>query len=106
MLTCKLHYVKCIPQVILCYYISQGGNKDDLLPLLLNWTQSYTPNSIHGSLVKLLCTFGNKCMSQYSRKALNEWIEFIDVNKFMQTDFTQLLSLYSVVDIVKSYLNN
>ena len=45
-------------------------------------------------------------MSQHSRKALNEWIEFIDVNKFMQTDFTQLLSLYSAVDIVKSYLNN
>ena len=45
-------------------------------------------------------------MSESSRKALKEWIEFIDINKFMQTDFIQLLSLYNIVDDVKSYLNS
>ena len=82
----------------------QGGSNDDLLILLLNWTQSYTPNNIHGGLIKLLSTFGNKCMSERSRKSLDEWINFIDSNKLVETDFTQLLSFYSVVDIVKNYL--
>ena len=45
-------------------------------------------------------------MSECSRRSLNEWIEFIDSNKFLETDFTQILSLYSVVDILKSYLKN
>ena len=43
-------------------------------------------------------------MSESSRKSLDEWINFIDSNKLMDTDFTQLLSFYSVVDTVKNYL--
>ena len=45
-------------------------------------------------------------MSECSRRSLNEWIEFIDSNKFIGTDFTQLLALYSVIDSLKSYLKS
>ena len=74
------------------------------MPLLLTWTQSYTPNSIHGILVKLLSAFGIDCMFEHTKKSLIDWIEFVDSNRLMQTDFEQILSFYKVVDTLKGFL--
>jgi len=70
---------------------------------MLNWSESYTPKSIHDGLIKLLSIFGTSCISRNVRKSLLDWIEFINTNRNIPTNIKKLHAIYSIADAIKGY---